>query len=74
MPLRGTSMQRFAPLDWSVRLRGANPNDAPGPPDYLNSVAYWVRIAITGSTRAARRAGTQQASSATADRPSTTPT
>jgi alpha-tubulin suppressor-like RCC1 family protein len=32
VPLRGTSMQHFAPLDWSVRLRGANPNDAPRTP------------------------------------------
>jgi hypothetical protein len=31
-PLRGASMQRCALLDWSVRLRGANPNYAPRTP------------------------------------------
>ena len=31
-PLRGSSMQRYALLDWSVLLRGANPNYAPRTP------------------------------------------
>ena len=32
MPLRGMSMRRCAPLDWSVRLRGAHYNYAPRTP------------------------------------------
>ena len=40
--LRGTSTPRFALLDWSVLLRGANRNDAPGPPKAIVP-RTWIR-------------------------------
>ena len=42
-PLRGSSMQRCALLDWSVRLRGANPNYAPRtPPMYRVGTMFCI--------------------------------
>jgi len=41
-PLRGASMQRCALLDWSVRLRGANPNYAPRTPLVHMAVASYT--------------------------------
>jgi hypothetical protein len=51
-PLRSASMQRCALLDWSVRLRGADPNYAPRTPQDHDDLRLHRNVASCAQQRA----------------------